>query len=147
MGDAEAFQLTSMLRSVVDGGTGRLVRDRGVEGPVAGKTGTTNDGADVWFVGYTPTVVAAVWFGYDTPRPIGRAASGGRLAAPAWTALMNEIYARRPVPAPWPRPSELKAAEIDNTTGYLATAFCPAEVHEIESFIPGTEPTEYCPVR
>ena len=70
LGEAEAFQLTSMLRSVVDGGTGRVVRDRGVRGAVAGKTGTTNDGADVWFVGYTPTLVAAVWFGYDVPRTI-----------------------------------------------------------------------------
>ena len=60
-----------MLRSVVDNGTGRVVREMGVRGPIAGKTGTTNKGADVWFIGYTPTLVAGVWFGYDSPRPIG----------------------------------------------------------------------------
>ena len=84
LGEAEAFQLTSMLESVVDGGTGRALRDLGVRGAVAGKTGTTNDGTNVWFVGYTPTVVAAVWFGYDAPRPIapvglGRPPRGARV--------------------------------------------------------------------
>ena len=77
LGEAEAFQMTSMLRSVVDDGTGRVVREMGVRGLVAGKTGTTNNGADVWFIGYTPTLVAGVWFGYDSPRPIASNASGG----------------------------------------------------------------------
>ncbi|MDQ6831272.1 MAG: PBP1A family penicillin-binding protein, partial [Gemmatimonadota bacterium] len=80
----DAYQLTSMLESVVDEGTGRAVRQLGVDGLVAGKTGTTNNGADIWFVGYTPTLVAGVWFGFDTPKPISDDASGGRLAAPAW---------------------------------------------------------------
>ena len=73
-------QLTAMLRGVVDGGTGQVLRAMGVSGPVAGKTGTTNDGTDVWFVGYTPTLVAGFWFGHDTPRSLGPAASGGREA-------------------------------------------------------------------
>ncbi len=141
MGDAEAFQLTSMLRSVVDGGTGRLVRDRGVEGPVAGKTGTTNDGADVWFVGYTPTVVAAVWFGYDTPRPIGRAASGGRLAAPAWAAFYNEGWRERK-PADWAPPAGMVSRKIDAFNGELANEWCP--VTQREWFRAGTEPTRIC---
>ena len=68
MDPRDAYQLTSMLQAVVDYGTGRVVRDYGREGTVAGKTGTTNNGADVWFVGYTPTLVAGFWFGYDTPR-------------------------------------------------------------------------------
>ena len=59
---------------------------------------------------------------------------------------MNESYARREAPAAGRRPADLAAAEVDNTTGFLATAFCPTEVHLIESFIPGTEPTQYCPV-
>src|SRR5213078_3691383 len=80
----DAYEITSMLRGVVDYGTGRTIRDMGVTGPVAGKTGTTNSGNDVWFVGFTPTLVAGVWFGYDTPRPISYNAAGGRLAAPAW---------------------------------------------------------------
>ena len=77
-----------MLQGVVNYGTGRAIRDMGITGPVAGKTGTTNSGEDVWFVGYTPTLVAGIWFGYDTPRKIAYNASGGRLAAPAWA----EIY-------------------------------------------------------
>ena len=84
MDPRDAYQLTTMLRGVVDDGTARVLRDMGVDGPVAGKTGTTNDADDVWFVGYTPTLVAGVWFGYDTPRPIAPHASGGHLAAPAW---------------------------------------------------------------
>src|SRR5471032_2489564 len=69
MDPRDAYQLTSMLRGVVDGGTANTIRDMGVRGAVAGKTGTTNNATDVWFVGYTPTLVAGVWFGYDTPRP------------------------------------------------------------------------------
>jgi penicillin-binding protein 1A len=138
---AEAFQLTSMLRSVVDGGTGRLVRERGVAGPLAGKTGTTNDGADVWFVGYTPTVVAAVWFGYDVPRPIGPSASGGRLAAPAWAAFYDGGWRERE-PADWTPPAGLVSRTIDAFNGELANEWCP--VTQREWFRAGTEPTRIC---
>jgi penicillin-binding protein 1A len=141
MGDAEAFQLTSMLQSVVDGGTGRLLRDRGVRGAVAGKTGTTNDGTDVWFVGYTPTVVAAVWFGYDAPRPIAPAASGGRLAAPAWAAFYNDGWRERE-PAEWHPPPGLVSRTIDAFNGELANEWCP--VTQREWYRPGTEPTTIC---
>ena len=139
--EAAAFQLTSMLRSVVDGGTGRLVRDRGVRGPVAGKTGTTNDGADVWFVGYTPTVVAAVWFGYDAPRPIGPSASGARLATPAWAAFYLEGWRERE-PADWATPAGMVRRSIDAFNGELANEWCP--VTQREWFRPGTEPTRTC---
>jgi 1A family penicillin-binding protein len=136
-----AFQLTSMLRSVVDGGTGRSLRDRGVRGPVAGKTGTTNDGADVWFVGYTPTLVAAVWFGYDAPRPIGPSASGGRLAAPAWAAFYLDGWRERE-PADWPPPAGMVSRTIDGFNGDLANEWCP--VTQREWFRAGTEPTRIC---
>ena len=141
LGDAEAFQLTSMLESVVDGGTGRLVRDRGVRGAVAGKTGTTNDGTDVWFVGYTPTVVAAVWFGYDAPRPIAPAASGGRLATPAWAAFYNEGWRERE-PADWRPPAGMVSRTIDGFNGELANEWCP--VTQREWYRAGTEPTKIC---
>ena len=95
LGAAEAFQLTSMLQSVVDGGTGSIIRELGVTTPVAGKTGTTNNGADVWFVGYTPSIVATVWFGYDAPRAISGNASAGRLAAPAWAAFYRNGWKER----------------------------------------------------
>ena len=70
----------------------------------------------------------------------------GVLAAPAWTAMMREVYERRAIPAAWARPAGLTALDIDKTTGYKATPFCPKDVHYIESFIPGTEPTAFCPV-
>ncbi|HUR94778.1 MAG TPA: PBP1A family penicillin-binding protein [Gemmatimonadales bacterium] len=141
LGAAEAFQLTSMLESVVDGGTGRQVRVEGVRGVLAGKTGTTNDGADVWFVGYTPTVVAAVWFGYDAPRAIATAASGGKLAAPAWAAFYLEGWRERE-PAAWPAPAGLVSRKIDAFNGDLANEWCP--VTQREWFRPGTEPTRLC---
>jgi 1A family penicillin-binding protein len=141
LGEAEAFQLTSMLESVVDGGTGRTVRDLGVRGAVAGKTGTTNDGADVWFVGYTPTVIAAVWFGYDTPRPIAASASGGRLAAPAWASFYLDGWLERD-PADWEPPAGMVSRTIDAFNGDLANQWCP--VTQREWFRIGTEPTHTC---
>ncbi|MEP6688269.1 MAG: penicillin-binding transpeptidase domain-containing protein, partial [Gemmatimonadales bacterium] len=141
LGAAEAYQLTSMLKSVVDGGTGRLIRDRGVREPVAGKTGTTNDGTDVWFVGYTPTVVAAVWFGYDSPRPIGAAASGGRLAAPAWATFYLDGWRER-TPSDWTAPAGMVSRTIDAFNGDLANEWCP--VAQREWFRAGTEPTRIC---
>ncbi len=146
MSREQAWLMVDALRDVVRKGTAAHSVGSQIRFPAGGKTGTTNDYNDVWFIGFTPDLVTGVWMGFDQPTRIMGNAQGGRLAAPAWTAVMNEIYSRRPVPAAWSRPSDLAAAEIDNTTGYLATAFCPAEVHEIESFIPGTEPTEYCPV-
>jgi penicillin-binding protein 1A len=139
----EAFQVTSMLRSVVDEGTGHFVRELGVRGPVAGKTGTTNNGADVWFVGYTPSVVATVWFGYDVPRPIAANASGGRLAAPAWAAFYRNGWRERSSAEGWVPPAGLVSRTIDAETGELATEWCP--IKRSEWFKPGTEPVRYCP--
>ena len=138
----DAYQLTSMLRSVVDRGTGRAVRNAGVTGPVAGKTGTTNDGDDVWFVGYTPTLVAGFWFGYDTPRSLGPHASGGRLAAPAWAQFVRDGWRERASERAWAAPSGMIMVEIDSETGELAGEWCPHR--QREWFKPGTEPTEDC---
>jgi 1A family penicillin-binding protein len=143
LGEAEAFQITSMLRSVVDAGTGHYVRELGVRGPVAGKTGTTNDGADIWFVGYTPTVVASVWFGYDVPRPIARNASGGRLAAPAWAAFYKNGWTERAPESAWEPPPGLISRTIDAHTGDIANEWCPTT--QQEWFKPGTEPVRICP--
>jgi penicillin-binding protein 1A len=142
LGAAEAFQVTSMLRSVVDGGTGYAVRRLGVKGAVAGKTGTTNNGADVWFVGYTPTMVAVVWFGYDVPRTIGPAASGGRLAAPAWAAFYSEGWTEKSPLGAWAPPAGMVSRTIDAYNGLLANEWCP--VTQREWFKPGTEPTRTC---
>jgi penicillin-binding protein 1A len=141
MDERDAYQLTSMLQSVVDGGTGRPIRDLGVRGPVAGKTGTTNEGNDVWFVGYTPTVVAGFWFGYDTPRSLGSGASGGRLAAPAWASFYLRGW-REGVGTGWRVPAGLVSVTIDATNGELANEWCP--ITQREWFRTGAEPTQVC---
>ena len=146
MGTEHAWLMVDVLRDVVRRGTAAGSVGSKINFPAGGKTGTTNEYNDVWFIGFTPDLVTGMWMGFDTPTRIMNNAQGGRLVAPAWTAMMNEVYERRPVPAAWVRPSRLQVAEIDNTTGYLATAFCPPETHYVESFIPGTEPTEYCPI-
>jgi penicillin-binding protein 1A len=142
MDPRDAYQMTSMLRGVVDYGTGRPIRDYGVKGLVAGKTGTTNDGADVWFVGYTPNLVAAFWFGYDERHMVAYDASGGRLAAPAWAEFYKSGWTE-PVPAnSWAPPAGMVGATIDPTTGWLANEWCPAR--KVEYFKPGTEPRTEC---
>ena len=143
MDPRDAFQLTSMLRGVVDNGTARVVRDMGVKGPVAGKTGTTNNAADVWFVGYTPSLVAGVWFGYDTPRAIAPHASGGKLAAPTWAEFYLNGW-REPASSAngWKPPAGMTMRVIDPTTGLIAGEYCP--VRQRQWFKPGTEPTEIC---
>jgi penicillin-binding protein 1A len=143
MDPRDAYQVTSMLQSVVDYGTGKAIRDYGVRGLVAGKTGTTNSGTDVWFVGYTPTIVAGFWFGFDNPAPISGDASGGRLAAPAWAEFyVNGWRETSPLTA-WNPPPGMTMRVIDPTTGYLATEWCP--VSRNEYYKPGTEPTIPCP--
>ena len=146
MSREHAWLMVDVLRDVVRRGTAAGSVGSKINFPAGGKTGTTNDYNDVWFVGFTPDLVTGVWLGFDRPTRIMNNAQGGRLAAPAWTAMMNEVYERRPAPPAWSRPSALTVAEVDNTTGYLAAPVCPKEVHYIESFIPGTEPTEYCPI-
>jgi penicillin-binding protein 1A len=142
MDPQDAYEITSMLRGVVDYGTGRALRDWGVTGPVAGKTGTTNDGQDVWFVGYTPTLVAGVWFGYDTPRPISYNPSGGRLAAPAWAEIYLNGWREPRGAVGWTHPEGMQPAQIDPQSGELATEWCPTK--QIEWFKVGQTPAEEC---
>ena len=144
MDPRDAYQVTSMLQSVVDYGTGKVVRDYGAKGLIAGKTGTTNSGTNVWFVGYTPTVVAGFWFGFDTPASISGDASGGRLAAPAWAEFYINGWRETASPTAWNPPPGMSMRMIDPTTGYLATEWCPAARNEY--YKPGTEPTIQCPI-
>ena len=144
MDPRDAYQITSMLREVVDHGTAHVLRDMGVKGAVAGKTGTTNNATDVWFVGYTPTLVAGVWFGYDTPRPIAPRASGGHLAAPAWADFYLNGWREPAQPTGWLPPAGMMLAVIDPGTGMLAGEWCPIKKREF--FKPGTEPRELCTV-
>ncbi|MDQ6717256.1 MAG: PBP1A family penicillin-binding protein [Gemmatimonadota bacterium] len=144
MDPRDSYQVTSMLQSVVNYGTGRPIRDYGVKGLVAGKTGTTNNGADVWFVGYTPTVIAAFWFGFDNPAPIAPNASGGGLAAPAWAEWYSTSWREMAPPNAWSPPAGMSMKVIDAQTGFLANEYCP--IRQQDYFKPGTEPTTSCPV-
>ncbi|HSM35482.1 MAG TPA: PBP1A family penicillin-binding protein [Longimicrobiales bacterium] len=149
----EVAIVRDMLRGVVDGGTAYTVRSGDLgnlpyEIPAAGKTGTTNDATDVWFVGFTPDLIAGVWFGFDRPTKIRPGATGGVDAAPVWGEFMRSVYvgenALLETPAPWVLPEQLVRRRVDGESGKLATDWCPpAGVYE-ELYIPGTEPTEPC---
>jgi penicillin-binding protein 1A len=124
---AAAFVLTSMLRDVVDRGTGTAVRAAGFRGPAAGKTGTTNEATDVWFVGYTPDLVTGVWMGFDDPATIIRGASGGTIVAPVWGRMMRRVYEGRSMPEEWRPPSNVHTAEVEVGTGRVVSEYCPAQ--------------------
>lgn len=138
----DAFLTTTMLRGVVDEGTGRAVRNAGVRGPVAGKTGTTNGGADVWFVGFTPTLVTTVWFGADDPVPLGDYASGGRFAAPVWARFIRDGWHSPEEDSAWAPPAGLESKMIDSYTGKRAGEWCGPSRREW--FKMGTAPTASC---
>jgi membrane carboxypeptidase/penicillin-binding protein len=103
---AVAYQMVTMLEDVVDRGTGASARRLGVRFPAGGKTGTTNESKDAWFVGFSSSVVAAVWVGVDTPAPIAREGSGSRFALPIWADFMARA-ARARRPQPFERPAGL----------------------------------------
>ena len=131
-----------MMRDVVERGTAvSLRRYLPTSIPVAGKTGTTNDNTDVWFIGLTPDIVAGVWLGFDKPKTITAGAAGGSLAAPIWGKMMSRYYAatRRPTDS-WPIPPGVTTGEIDRLTGEMANEETPPERVYTEYFVEGTEP-------
>jgi penicillin-binding protein 1A len=134
-----AFIVREMMRDVVDRGTATAVRRYVPYAvPVAGKTGTTDDNTDVWFVGATTDLVAGVWLGFDRPRPIMGGAAGGTLAAPIFGQMLARSgYGRG---TPWTPPPGLVTAELDRANGTLAEASTPPERRYLEYFLPGTEP-------
>jgi penicillin-binding protein 1A len=143
----EAWIMVDMMKDVIRKGTAAASVGQYFRLPAGGKTGTTNDGDDVWFVGYTADLVAGVWMGLDKPQKIMANAQGGRLAAPAWTTFMREVYERKPTPPDWPRPGTIVSRIVDERTGLLHGPQCPEEDAYTEYFIPGTEPTRECPRR
>ena len=134
-----AFLATSLLQGVADRGTAAGVRAR-LRGPIAAKTGTTDETRDLWFVGFTPELVAVVWVGYDEPRPVGLASSAGAL--PIWRRFVEEVTGGR-VRGAFPRPPGLERAEVDPDSGALALRGCPRR--QAEYFLPGTLPDTVCP--
>jgi penicillin-binding protein 1A len=136
-----AFIMRDMMRDAAERGTGGAARRAVPSGiPVAGKTGTTNDNVDVWFMGMTPDLVAGVWLGFDRPSTIMPGAAGGSLAAPIWGEMMARYYAGRAAPAPWSPPAGLLAAQLDRLTGMPADSLTPPAQRYTEFFVPGTEP-------
>jgi membrane peptidoglycan carboxypeptidase len=146
MSPEESWLMVSAMKDVVRKGTAAGSVGALFSKPAGGKTGTTNDGTDVWFIGYTSDLVAGVWMGFDKPQKIQAGAQGGRLAAPAWTAFMNEVYSRKPSPPDWPMPMNIVTRQIDFSTNMLATPYCPASLVGNEFFIPGTDPMFPCDV-
>ncbi len=120
-----AYVVLDAMRDVVDRGTGAAVRTHGFMGTAAGKTGTTDDGRDAWFVGLTPGVTAGVWIGFDTPRTIVEDATGGELAAPAWGALMREVAEVRPGRARWDPPLTVERIRYHPIHGDVIGTDCP----------------------
>jgi penicillin-binding protein 1A len=132
-----AYQMTSMLQGVVQRGTGTAAKAIGK--PIAGKTGTTNDYRDAWFVGYSPDLVVGVFIGFDQPRSLGRGETGGTLAAPIFTEFMQMALADQP-PVPFRVPAGLSFIPIDRRTGLRAQ---PGDAGVIlEAFKPGTGPPD-----
>ncbi len=134
-----AYLVTTLLQGVIDRGTGFGVRAQGIEGALAGKTGTTNDRRDAWFGGYSVNRATVVWVGFDDNSPTRL--SGARGALPIWARFTSQVRAPAGFPA-FKQPPGLRTAMIDPTTGALATEYCPAVIAEV--FPEGKVPTQLC---
>ena len=131
-----AYVMTNMLQDVIQRGTGR--RAKVLKWPLAGKTGTTNDYTDAWFMGYTPNVAVGVWVGFDDRRTLGDREAGSRVALPIWIDFMREVLPRLPQEM-FEIPDEILLARVDPKTGLLVSSDTTGVV---EFFLPGTEPVE-----
>jgi penicillin-binding protein 1A len=142
MSAEESWLMVSMMKDVVQRGTAAGSVGSQFHIPAGGKTGTTNDGADVWFIGYTSDMVAGVWMGLDKPKTIKGNAQGGILAAPAWTAFMREVYRRKPASPDWPRPEGIVIRQVDAASGLLWAPGCGEPITDY--FLSGTDPIGTC---
>ncbi len=145
-----AYLMSSMLADVVDHGTGSRARSEGFRLPAAGKTGTTDDYGDAWFVGYTPDLVTGVWFGYDDHRKIMDRGFAATVAVPAWAHFMMKATAGK-TPAWFQPPSDVEKIQVCRESGLRATDACRFEdadgrpnVYE-DYFLLGTGPFDVCP--
>jgi len=138
LSEQTAYILTTLMEGVVQRGTGRAAR--ALRRPTAGKTGTTNDCTDAWFIGYTPQLVAAVWVGFDDMRSLGKKQTGGRVAAPIWTDFMKAALSDKPVEI-FSVPPGIEFAEVDPRSGLLAP---PGSARKLTvPFRQGAAPTKY----
>ncbi|MEO7157529.1 MAG: PBP1A family penicillin-binding protein [Vicinamibacterales bacterium] len=136
---ATSFLVTHMMRSVLNEGTGASARANGFTADAAGKSGTTNDLRDAWFVGFTPELLTVVWVGLDDNQPLGL--SGGQAALPIWTSFMKNALAGR-TSSSFEAPPGVSFVEVDRDTGKIATPTCPRVTNE--AFLTGTEPLALC---
>lgn len=134
--EASAYQVVSLLQGVVERGTAKRALD-GVGRPLAGKTGTSNEARDVWFIGFTPDLVVGVFIGYDEPRSLGDHAAGGTIAAPIFRAFIEKALDGTP-PTPFRVPAEARLVRVDAQSGKPTTSSNPNAV--LEAFKPGTTP-------
>ena len=132
-----AFMTSYVMQDVVESGTGQLVKRLGR--PVAGKTGTTDDTRDAWFMGFTPSLVAGVWVGFDQERPMGRAEVGGRAAAPIWLYFAQKALGETPIET-FPVPEGIVFVKVDPKTGAPAKASNRSAIYEC--FLEGTTPDD-----
>jgi penicillin-binding protein 1A len=138
-----AYLLTTQLQSVLDGGTGYPARLWGFTRPAAGKTGTTDNTVDSWFIGYTPRIVAGVWCGFDDNYSLGPKQSGSVVALPIWTEFMKQILNDSTI-VTFRVPDGVVTHEVCEKSGFLASPFCP--VRYTETFLLGSEPKRFCDV-
>ena len=135
-----SYLAISLLEGVVERGTASRIRALGIRGPVAGKTGTSDEEKDLWFAGFTPELVVVVWVGFDAPQSIGLSSSVAAL--PIWAQFVKAAVGDQ-VRGVFLRPSEVRSVEIEPLSGALALRGCP--VRRTEYFLPGTEPRSVCP--
>lgn len=138
MEESEAYLITSLLTSVVDHGTGAKAKALGR--PLAGKTGTSNEAKDAWFVGFSTDIATASWVGFDDSMPLGSREAGSTASLPAWVQFMRAAHEGRP-PTDFPRPSDITALMIDPESGLRAWEHQDNAMFEY--FLPGTEPSEF----
>jgi penicillin-binding protein 1A len=139
-----AYLTINLLKAVVRGGTGAHASRLGR--PLAGKTGTSNDNRDLWFIGATPDLVATAWMGYDDFASLGRKDwTGGSTVVPWWTNIMEQVLKETPK-RDFPAPAGIAFLEIDKETGFLALPTCPKKNRLLEAFAEGTEPKQYCEI-
>jgi len=139
---AVGFITTQMLRDVLVYGTAKSLAGFSRNRPAAGKTGTTDDYRDAWFIGYTPDLITGVWMGYDKPKSLGRGFTGGAVCAPVWGRFMTAALQDKPA-VDFPQSEGVVTLLIDPETGYPAAEGCPSKREEF--FLSGTEPAEICP--
>jgi penicillin-binding protein 1A len=143
LSEATAFQVLTMLRDVMDYGTGTPARSMGVGFPVGGKTGTTSEFKDAWFVGFSSAVVAGVWVGFDQPATIGPEAYAARVALPIWADFMRRT-ARMTRPQEFAVPAELREVELCHETFFRPVEGCPTYIEYLKE---GDDvPRRLCPI-